>query len=330
MNINKNSKIFITGHNGLVGSSICRLLKKKKYKNLVLVSKDKLNLLNKSKVLSFLKKNKPELIICCAAKVGGILSNNKYPADYLYQNLLMELNIIHSAYEIGIKKIIFLASSCIYPKLSKQPIKENYLLTGPLEKTNEGYALAKIIGLKMCEYYYKQYYDKELDYRCIMPTNLFGKNDNYDLENSHVIPALIRKIHNAKMNKGNTVIVWGTGNAKRDFLSSDELAKAILFIMKIDKNLYYSKNELDNLHINIGSGNEYSIKEITKILMKIIGFKGKIIYDKTKPDGTPRKILDCKKLKKLGFKFNHNIFASLKDTYNDFLINEKNINNHNK
>ena len=303
MNINKNSKIFITGHNGLVGSSICRLLKKKKYKNLVLVSKDKLNLLNKSKVLSFLKKNKPELIICCAAKVGGILSNNKYPADYLYQNLLMELNIIHSAYEIGIKKIIFLASSCIYPKLSKQPIKENYLLTGPLEKTNEGYALAKIAGVRLCRAVFEEH---NLEYFSLMPTNLYGPEDNYDLEAGHVPASLMRRFHEAKTANSTEVVVWGTGLPRREIMHVDDLASACwqLLGQKVGGEL-----------INVGTGTDIEIREFATLMADVVGFKGEIIFDPSKPDGTPRKLLDVTKIHSLGWRHKIELFDGLSRTY---------------
>ena len=261
--INKNSKIFVAGHNGLVGSAIVRKLKDKGYKNILTVNRLKLDLTNQSKVYNFLKKNKPKYIFIAAAKVGGIYSNNKYRADFIYSNLSIQNNIIHSAYKCNIKDLIFLGSSCVYPKLCKQPIKEDYLLNGKLEKTNEPYAIAKIAGIKMCESYNKQY---GTDYKCLMPTNTFGPNDNYDALNSHFFPSLIRKIHALKNNKTKKLTLWGDGSPKRELIFVDDLADACIFFMK---------KKIKESLINIGTGKDFTIKEYANILIKIINPKKK-------------------------------------------------------
>ena len=316
----KKSKIFIAGHNGLVGSAILRKLNTEGYKNLIFKRSSELDLTNQASVDNFFKKQKPEIVILAAAKVGGIYANSTYPADFIYKNIMIQSNVIHAAFNNGVKKFIYLGSSCIYPKKSKQPIKEDYLLSGKLEKTNSAYAIAKIAGLIMCQSYNDQYKNKT-DYRCLMPTNLYGPNDNYHKLNSHVIPALIRRIHEAKIKKIKKIKIWGTGKAKREFLYSDDLADAIIFLLKIKKEKYkkYIKNQYDI--VNIGSGYEYTIKNLAKIITEVIGFKGKIICDIKKPDGTPRKFLSNRILAKLGWKPQIALNKGIKKTYEDYLGN---------
>ena len=307
--INKNSKIFVAGHNGLVGSAIVRKLKDKGYKNILTVNRLKLDLTNQSKVYNFLKRNKPKYIFIAAAKVGGIYSNNKYRADFIYSNLSIQNNIIHSAYKCNIKNLIFLGSSCVYPKLCKQPIKEDYLLNGKLEKTNEPYAIAKIAGIKMCESYNRQY---GTNYKCLMPTNTFGPNDNYDALNSHFFPSLIRKIHALKNKKAKKLTLWGDGSPKRELIFVDDLADACIFFMK---------KKIKESLINIGTGKDFTIKEYANILIKIINpkKKTKIVFDKTKPNGTPRKVLNINLAKKYGWQAKTNIEQAIRITYQDYL-----------
>ena len=307
--INKNSKIFVAGHNGLVGSAIVRKLKDKGYKNILTVNRLKLDLTNQSKVYNFLKKNKPKYIFIAAAKVGGIYSNNKYRADFIYSNLSIQNNIIHAAYKCNIKDLIFLGSSCVYPKLCKQPIKEDYLLNGKLEKTNEPYAIAKIAGIKMCESYNRQY---GTNYKCLMPTNTFGPNDNYDALNSHFFPSLIRKIHALKNKKAKKLTLWGDGSPKRELIFVDDLADACIFFMK---------KKIKESLINIGTGKDFTIKEYANILLKIINpnRKIKILFDKTKPNGTPRKVLNINLAKKYGWQAKTNIEQAIRITYQDYL-----------
>tara|TARA_Y100000816_G_scaffold292127_1_gene285958 strand:- start:103 stop:1038 length:936 start_codon:yes stop_codon:yes gene_type:complete len=307
--INKNSKIFVAGHNGLVGSAIVRKLKDKGYKNVLTVNRLKLDLTNQSKVYNFLKRNKPKYIFIAAAKVGGIYSNNKYRADFIYSNLSIQNNIIHSAYKCNIKDLIFLGSSCVYPKLCKQPIKEDYLLNGKLEKTNEPYAIAKIAGIKMCESYNRQY---GTNYKCLMPTNTFGPNDNYDALNSHFFPSLIRKIHALKNKKAKKLTLWGDGSPKRELIFVDDLADACIFFMK---------KKIKESLINIGTGKDFTIKEYANILIKIINPKKKIkiVFDKTKPNGTPRKVLNINLAKKYGWQAKTNIEQAIRITYQDYL-----------
>ena len=307
--INKNSKIFVAGHNGLVGSAIVRKLKEKGFKKIITIEKPKLDLTNQSNVLNFLKKKKPKFIFIAAAKVGGIYSNNKFKAEFIYSNLSIQNNIIHAAYECRIKNLIFLGSSCVYPKLCKQPIKEKYLLNGVLEKTNEPYAIAKIAGIKMCESYNFQY---KTNYKCLMPTNTFGPNDNYDSLNSHFFPSLIKKIHNIKKNKKNILVLWGDGSPKRELIFVDDLAEACVFFMnkKIKESL-----------INIGTGKDFTIKDYAKLLLKIICPEKKVLikFDKTKPNGTIRKVLDINLAKKYGWVAKTDINKAIKITYKDYL-----------
>jgi GDP-L-fucose synthase len=305
--ITKNSKIFLAGHNGLVGSAILRRLNILGYKNILTVDKKKLDLTNQKKVFLFLKRNRPQAIIIAAAKVGGIYANNKYRANFIYENLAIQNNLIHSAFLNKIKDLIFLGSSCVYPKNSKQPIKEKYLLTGSLEQTNEPYAIAKIAGIKMCESYNIQY---GTNYKCLMPSNTYGPNDNYNLHNSHFFPALIRKIHDAKIKKANKITLWGTGKPKRELIYVDDVADACIFFL--------NKKTKESL-INIGTGKDLKIEQYAKLIMKFLNIKINIHFDKTKPDGTPRKLLDTTIAKKCGWRPK----ISLKDgfflTYEDYL-----------
>ena len=307
--ISKKSKIYIAGHKGLVGSAILKKLKEKGYRNLITANKKELNLLNQQKVLDFLKRKKPEFIYIAAAKVGGIYSNNKYKAEFIYENLMIQTNLIHSAFECGIKNLIFLGSSCIYPKLCKQPIKETYLLSGKLEKTNDAYAIAKIAGIKMCESYNEQY---KTNYKCLMPTNTFGPNDNYHPLNSHFIPSLIRKIHKIKLKGKKNLLLWGNGKAKREILYVDEVANACIHFMKIK-----TKHSL----INIGSGKDYSIKQYAETFLKILipNKKIKIEYDFSKPNGTPRKVLDISLAKQYGWNPRINFKKEILETYKSYL-----------
>ena len=307
--IKKNSRIFVAGHKGLVGSAIVRKLKEKGYSGILTVEKSKLDLTDQKKVHNFLKKNKPHFIFLAAAKVGGIFSNNKYKADFIYSNLSIQLNIINSAYKCGIKNLIFLGSSCVYPRECKQPIKESYLLNGKLEKTNDAYAIAKIAGIKMCESYNEQY---KTNYKCLMPTNTYGPNDNYDDLNSHFIPALIKKIHNLKMKNQSNLKIWGDGSPMREIIYVDDLADACVFFM--------NKKTKEHL-INIGTGIDYSIKDYSKIISKIIFPSKKInlVFDKTKPNGTPRKVMDISIAKKYGWRPKSVFKKSIIETYNSFL-----------
>ena len=311
--IKKTDKIFVAGHKGLVGSAILRKLKEKGFKNILIVEKKDLNLINQDKVISFLKKKKPKCIFLAAAKVGGIYSNKKFKANYIYENLMIQTNIIHGAYKANVKNLIFLGSSCIYPKLSKQPIKENYILSGKLEETNDAYAIAKIAGIKMCESYNLQY---KTNYKCLMPTNTFGPNDNYHQLNSHFVPSLFRKIYNIEKNKKNFIRIWGDGLPKREIIYSDDIADACVFFM--------NKRTKHNL-INIGTGKDYKIKEYVKLFLKILLPKKKIIilYDKLKPNGTPRKVLDISLAKKYGWTAKTSIKEAILKTYNEYKYSQK-------
>ena len=307
--INKNCKIFVAGHKGLVGSAIIRKLKTSGYKKILIAEKSTLNLINQEKVLKFLKKKKPDFIFIAAAKVGGIYANNKYKAEFIYSNLSIQNNLIHSAFKCGIKNLIFLGSSCVYPKLCKQPIKEEYLLNGKLEETNEPYAVAKIAGIKMCESYNHQY---KTNYKCLMPTNTFGPNDNYDPMNSHFFPSLIRKIHLSKIKNNNKIILWGDGSPKREVIYVDDIADACI---------YFMKKKVKETIINIGSGRDFSIKKYAQIISSRINPKVslKIKFDKTKPNGTPRKILDVSLAKKYGWKAKTSLKDAIDKTYLDYL-----------
>lgn len=318
----KNSKIFIAGHNGMVGSAIFRELKKQSYNNLVVKDHKELDLTNQSKVLSFFKKQKFNEVYVAAAKVGGIFANNQKPGEFLFENLMIQTNIIHASFLSGVKKLLFLGSSCIYPKNANQPIDESQLLKGYLEPTNEPYAIAKIAGIKLCASYNRQYGEShKIDYRCVMPTNLYGPGDNYHIENSHVIPALILKFHEAKIKNSPKVLVWGSGKPKREFLFVDDLAKACVFLMSLDKKKYYQHTCPIHGHINVGSGQELTIKDLAIQIKKIVNYNGLIEYDKNKPDGMMRKFLNSDKIKNLGWKPKISLKTGLSKTYDNFLLN---------
>lgn len=311
--LDKSYKIYVAGHNGMVGSAIVRNLKSKGYNNIVTRTHRELDLTRQAQTEEFFKTEKPDVVVLAAAKVGGIYANNEYPADFIYTNLAMEVNVVKAAFDNGVKKFLFLGSSCIYPRLAPQPMKEDCLLTSALEKTNEGYALAKIAGLKMCEFFNKQY---GTDYISCMPTNLYGINDNYHLKNSHVLPALLRRFHEAKINNDKTVTVWGTGTVMREFLYVDDLADACVFLLN-----NYSGNET----VNIGTGKEVTIKELAETVKEVVGFRGELVFDASKPDGTPRKLLDVSKLNNLGWKYKTELKDGIELTYKDFLENYANL-----
>ncbi|MGL1890238.1 MAG: GDP-L-fucose synthase [Spirochaetaceae bacterium] len=304
-----NSKIYIAGHNGMVGSALVRGLKAQGYDNLVFRSSKELDLRNQAAVNIFFEEEKPDYVILAAAKVGGIYANDTYPAEFLYDNLMIEANVIHASYLNKVTKLLFLGSSCIYPKFAEQPIKEESLLTGLLEKTNEAYAVAKITGIELCKFYRKQY---GCDFISAMPTNLYGINDNFDLETSHVLPALIRKFHEAKINKTPVVVMWGTGKPKREFLYVDDLSDACIHLIKT-----YSAE----IHVNVGTGEDVEIRELAEIIKKVVGYQGKIINDTSKPDGTPRKLLDVSLLHGTNWKHEINLKDGIKRVYNWYLDN---------
>ena len=311
MQLNKSSRIFLAGHKGMVGSSILRTLRKRGYKNIFFKNRNSLDLIDQKKTYKYLKKIKPEFVIIAAAKVGGILANSNYKAQFIYENLMIQTNLIHSSYLVGVKKLIFLGSSCIYPKYSKQPISEKYLLTGKLEKTNDAYAVAKISGIKMCQAYNKQY---KTNYICLMPTNLYGPNDNYNLRSSHFFPALINKIYQAKKKKKKSLTLWGDGTPMREIMFVDDLADACEFFLK--------KKTKFTL-INIGSGTEKSILGYANFLLKQINVNLKINFDKRKPNDTPRKKLNCNLAKKYGWQSKTSLAEGFKITYDDFIRNRR-------
>jgi len=302
----KHAKIYIAGHRGMVGSALLRKLKAEGFENFILRTSAELDLRDQHRVEQFFAEERPDYVFMAAAKVGGIMANNNFRAEFLYDNLVMQTNIIHASYLNQAKKLLFLGSSCIYPKMAPQPLKEEYLLTGLLEQTNEPYAIAKIAGIKMCDAYRAQYGSNFIS---VMPTNLYGPNDNYDLNTSHVLPALIRKVHEAKMKNAATVTIWGTGKPKREFLHADDLAEACLFLMEN----YSGKGP-----INIGTGEDLEIRELAELIKQIVGFKGTIEHDLTKPDGTPRKLMDVSKLHALGWKHKINLEDGLKKVYHEF------------
>tara|TARA_X000000950_G_scaffold38683_1_gene41353 strand:- start:5341 stop:6273 length:933 start_codon:yes stop_codon:yes gene_type:complete len=305
--IKKSDKIFVAGHNGMVGSAIYRKLISSGYKNIIKINRKDLDLLDQQKTFKFLKKNKPKYVIIAAAKVGGIVANLKYKSEFIYENLQTQNNLIHGSYLAGVKDLLFLGSSCIYPMFCKQPMKEKYLLTGALEESNDAYAIAKIAGIKMCEYYSKFY---KLNFKSLMPPNLYGQNDNYDQNESHFYPALIKKIHYAKKKKTNKLLIWGTGKAKRELMFVDDFAEAVIFFMN---------KKIKEPFINIGTGKDYPINWYAKFIMKKFNVKLKIIYDKSKPDGMPKKCLDISLAKKYGWKPKNNFDIGLENTYKHFL-----------
>ena len=303
----KNSKIYVAGHRGMVGSAIVRRLEENGYTNIIYRTSAELDLRNQTAVEKFFVEEKPEYVFLAAAKVGGIHANNTYPAEFIYDNLMIETNIINSSYKNKVKKLLFLGSSCIYPKFAEQPIKEEYLLTGSLEETNEAYAIAKITGIELCKFYRRQY---GCDFISAMPTNLYGINDNFNLETSHVMPALIRKFHEAKINNSKEVVMWGTGKPRREFMYVDDLADSLIHLM-----LNYS----DEIHVNLGTGEDIEIGELANLIKEIVGYEGKIVNDLTKPDGTPRKLLDVTRLNSTGFKHKVELKEGIEKVYNWFL-----------
>jgi len=313
-NMKKNAKIYVAGHRGLVGSAIIRRLEKGNFpkNNIITRTHSELDLTNQQAVGKFFQSEKIDYVILAAAKVGGIHANNTYPAEFIYQNLMIEANVIHQAYEAGVERLLFLGSSCIYPRLAEQPMREDALLTGTLEPTNEPYALAKIAGIKLCESYNRQY---DTDFRSVMPTNLYGPNDNFDLENSHVIPALIRKFHDAKLNNSPSVEIWGTGKARREFLHVDDMADASLFVLNQDKSVYQANTEPMCSHINVGAGKDITIKELAETIKQVVGYDGEMIFNTNKPDGAPRKLLDVTRLRNLGWTRSIEIQPGLALTY---------------
>jgi GDP-L-fucose synthase len=305
--LDKNATIFVAGHLGMVGSAICERLREDGFKNLILKTRAELDLTNQAAVREFLEATKPDYIFAAAAKVGGIVANNTFRAEFIYENLMIEANLVHSAKLAGINRMMFLGSSCIYPRDCPQPIKEEYLLTGPLEPTNEPYAIAKIGGIKLCENYNNQY---GTQYVSVMPTNLYGPNDNYDLMNSHVLPALIRKSHEAKTSGSQKVVVWGTGMPRREFLYVEDMADACVFIMK---------SGVSEGMMNIGCGNDVTIKELAETVMNVVGFEGEVVFDSSKPDGTPRKLLDVSKLARLGWQAKTSLEEGIRKSYSAYL-----------
>ena len=320
MSTDLNQKIYVAGHRGMVGSAIVRNLQAQGFNNMVTRAHGELDLTNQAAVKTFFEQEKPDQVYLAAAKVGGIHANNTYPAEFIYENLMMQNNVIHQAFASGVKRLLFLGSSCIYPKMATQPMSEDALLTGKLEPTNEPYAIAKIAGIKMCESYNRQYGKSHgVDYRSVMPTNLYGPGDNYHLENSHVIPALIRRFHEAKVANAPQVMIWGTGTPKREFLYVDDMASASVFVMQLDKATYDQQTEPMQSHINVGFGNDVTIAELATAIGAAVGYEGEIRFDPSKPDGAPRKWMDSSRLNQLGWQSQVGLESGLKLTYHDFL-----------
>ena len=328
MSADLNQKIYVAGHRGMVGSAIVRNLQTKGFKNILTRTHAELDLINQAQVKAFFEQEKPDQVYLAAAKVGGIYANNTFPAEFIYQNLMIEANVIHQAFEAGVKKLLFLGSSCIYPKMAPQPMAENTLLTGTLEPTNEPYAIAKIAGIKLCESYNRQYGQSHgIDYRSVMPTNLYGPGDNYHPENSHVIPALIRRFHEAKLANAPEVLIWGTGTPKREFLYVDDMAAASIFVMDLAKEIYDQHTEPMQSHINVGYGSDVTIAQLATAVAKTTNYQGRIGFDVSKPDGTHRKWMDSARLNCLGWKARVNLESGLKLAYGDFVKTylEKNV-----
>jgi len=314
-----NDKIYIAGHRGLVGSAIVRQLEERGFTNLLMRTHKELDLTNQAQVQDFFKKEQPDYVILAAAKVGGIHANNTYPADFIYQNMMIEANVINSAYENKVKRLLFLGSTCIYPKAVEQPMREDALLTDVLEPTNEPYALAKIAGIKLCESYNRQH---STDFRSVMPTNLYGINDNFHPENSHVIPALMQRFHQAKINNDEEVVVWGTGSAMREFLYVDDMAQASLFVLELDEKTYKANTQSMLSHINVGTGKDITIREMAETMKEVVGYTGKLTFDTTKPDGAPRKLIDVSRLEDMGWSYTTNLKEGLGKAYEWYLSEE--------
>ena len=317
--INTDSKIFVAGHRGMAGSAIVRQLEGKGFNSIITRTHSELDLCDQATVRSFMQSKKPDYVVLAAARVGGIHANSTYPADFIYENLMIEANVIHEAFKSGCKQLLFLGSSCIYPKLADQPMQEQALLTSELEPTNEPYAIAKIAGIKLCESYNRQY---GTDYRSVMPTNLYGPFDNFHAENSHVIPALMRRFHEAREHNLTEVIVWGSGTPMREFLHVDDMAAACLHVMQLDKETYDANTEPMLSHINVGTGTDVTIRELAETMKSVTGFAGELKFDASKPDGTPRKLMDVSRLKKLGWEYRIELKPGLEDTYQWFLDNQ--------
>jgi len=320
--INKEAKIFIAGHGGMVGSAITRQLKQLGYQNFIEVNRSELDLVNQAEVEKFFDTYRPDYVFLAAAKVGGIHANNEFPAEFIYQNLMIESNVIHSAYKTGVKRLLFLGSSCIYPKLASQPMAESSLLTGQLEPTNEPYALAKIAGIKLCESYNRQY---GCDFRSVMPTNLYGPEDNFHPENSHVIPAMLRRFHEAKLTDLPSVEIWGTGAPKREFLYVDDMAAASIHVMGLGLDTYKTETSEMQSHINVGTGKDVSIKQLAETIKAVVGYQGEINFNSDKPDGAPRKLLDVSLLGRMGWQASVDLQAGLAKAYEWFLENQCDI-----
>jgi GDP-L-fucose synthase len=313
-----NEKIYIAGHRGLVGSAIVRQLEARGFTNLLMRTHKELDLTNQVSVQTLFKNEQPDYVILAAGKVGGIYANNTYPADFIYQNIMIEANIIHAAYEYKVKRLLFLGSTCIYPKAVEQPMREDAILTNTLEPTNEPYAIAKIAGIKLCESYNRQH---GTDFRSVMPTNLYGINDNFHPENSHVIPALMRRFHEAKMNNDTEVTVWGTGNSMREFLYVDDMAAASLFVLELDEQIYQANTKPMLSHINIGTGMDITIREMAETMKQVVGFKGRLTFDTAKVDGPPRKLIDVTRLSNIGWEYTTKLKEGLEKTYKWYLNN---------
>lgn len=321
MSVDLNQTIYVAGHGGMVGSAIVRCLSQRGYRNIITRTHAQLDLTNQAAVQAFFNSTHVDQIYLAAARVGGIHANNTYPAEFIYQNLMIEANVIHQAFQSGVKKLLFLGSSCIYPKLAPQPMNEEALLTGTLEPTNEPYAIAKIAGIKLCESYNRQYgISHSIDYRSVMPTNLYGPGDNYHPENSHVIPALIRRFHEAKVASAKEVVIWGTGSPKREFLYVDDMAAASVFVMELTKERYDSVTSPMQNHLNVGFGTDIMIADLAALISKVIGYEGQIVFDTTKPDGSPRKLLNSGRLQSLGWGPQVDLESGLQKTYAQFLM----------
>ena len=316
LDIKPEDKIYVAGHLGLVGSAIVRYLEDYGFSNLILKKHKELDLINQTDVENFFKTERPDYVIIAAARVGGIHANNNFPADFIYENMMIEANIINSSYINNVKRLLFLGSTCIYPRSVEQPMREDALLTDVLEPTNEPYAIAKIAGIKLCESYNRQH---DTDFRSVMPTSLYGINDNFHPTNSHVIPALMQRIHAAKLNNDDQVVVWGTGNAMREFLYVDDMAEAAFFVLNLDKDIYDKNTEKMLSHINIGTGVDVTTRELAETIKDVIGFKGKLVFDKTKPDGAPRKLIDVSRLSKMGWNYRTELKSGLKLTYDWYI-----------
>ena len=320
MSVISKPKIYLAGHGGMVGSAIIRELEKQGHTNVVVRTHAELELTNQLQVRDFFQAERPDQVYLAAAKVGGIHANNTYPAEFIYENLMLQANVIHEAFKVGVRKLLFLGSSCIYPKAARQPMREDALLSGNLESTNEPYAVAKIAGIKLCESYNRQY---GVDYRSVMPTNLYGVGDNYHLQDSHVIPALIRRFHEAKIKKSPEVVIWGSGSPMREFLYVDDMAAASVYVMNLDKNIYEKHTEPMLSHINVGFGSDITIKGLAKIISEVVGYHGVIDFDLTKPDGTAKKLMDSGRLNGLGWKAQVNLKDGLFLAYEDYLANSE-------